>query len=139
MQHISKPVGLVRKTIFLDKGDIDLTLANQTQQNLLIDVIPVGAHLLFAEIMNTGTTITSTGTLATFSCSLGTSSGGSDLVAAVDLQTSGNSAILAVPYPIPSTQQNVYFGAVPAGSGANFSTLSNTLQFRITLLLAVTV
>ena len=133
MRQTQTPMALYRHQITLNNTDIDLSQANTTQQNIQVYTVPEYSQILSMEIMNTGPSVTGTG-LISFTASLGSSSGGSDLIQPVDLQTSGNSAVCNAPVGVQTTDTKIYLGLVPLG--ANFSALNTTMTFRVSLLLA---
>ena len=121
----------------VDKTDIDFTQANQTTQTLQFTTIPQNTGECVISIANTGSTVTSTGTLDHFNVSIGTTVGGYDYIPVTDLTVSGSSNYVVFPMPIISTQTPLYISFTPVGSGANFSTLSNTIQITVKMIISV--
>ena len=137
MRTTSGPLCPYYEIFLVDKTDIDFTQANQTMQTLQLTTIPMNAGECVVYVANTGSSITSTGTLDHLNVSIGTTSGGFDYITATDLATAGSSVFVAFPTPIASAQTPVYINIQPVGSGSNFNTLSTTIQLSVKMIVCL--
>ena len=137
MRTTLRPMDDYLEIVAISKDDFDLAQANQTPQSVKIYTIPANSIVNYLTITNIGPTITSSGTLDHFNISVGTTVGGTDLLAQSDLATTGNSISMTSPTIFSSSQTPVYITFTPAGSGSNFNTLSNTMVFSANVFVSV--
>jgi hypothetical protein len=122
--------------VTLKAADFDFTQANQTAQNVAVVTIPAFEIVESVNVLNIGSTVTSSGTLTGFNVKAGNASGGTQFISATDLTTAGSavSSSNGTTVSVSTTNSTLYIGFTPVGTGANWNTITSTAGFTFDVL-----